>query len=73
MLVTFLEAKKSVAVRTLAYILLIVPPIINTTDRMAHLSGDLTRMRSRWAIMERTDVRKIFTSHIVDDTMSSTT
>jgi hypothetical protein len=50
MLVAFLEGKNSVSLRALACILLFVPPIINTTDRMLHLSGDLTRMRSRWAM-----------------------
>jgi len=71
MLVTFLEAKNGFSLRALACILLIVPPIINTTDRMLHLSRDLTRMRSRWA-MAADYIRKISqatssTIYVVDD------
>jgi hypothetical protein len=71
MLLTFLEAKSSISLRALACIVLIVPPIINTTDRMAHLSSDLTRVRSRWA-MAADYIRKISlatssTIYVVDD------
>jgi hypothetical protein len=71
MLVTFLEEKNRISLRAVACMLLIVPPIINTTDRMLHLSGDLTRMRSRWA-MAADYVRKISratssTIYVVDD------
>jgi hypothetical protein len=71
LVVAFLEGKNSVSLRALACLLLIVPPIINTTDRMLHLSRDLTSMRSRWA-MAADYIRHISqttssTIYVVDD------
>jgi hypothetical protein len=71
MLLAFLEATNSISLRALVWALLIVPPIINASDRMLRLPGDLTRMRSRWA-MAADYVRKISqattsTIYVVDD------
>jgi hypothetical protein len=71
MLVTFLEEDNSISLRALACILLVVPPVINTADRITHLSGDLMRMRLRWA-MAGDYVRRISratssTIYVVDD------
>ena len=70
-LVAFIEAKNSISLRALACMLLVVPPIINTTNRILHLSDDLMRMRSRWA-MAADYVGKISgatssTIYVVDD------
>jgi hypothetical protein len=70
-LVAFIEAKNSISLRALACMLLVVPPIINTTNRILHLSDDLMSMRSRWA-MAADYVGKISgatssTIYVVDD------
>jgi hypothetical protein len=70
-LILFLHTTNSMLLRTLAYVLLIVPPVINVTGRIRRFSDDLSSAHMQWA-MAANYVKEISTAsassiYVVDD------